>query len=824
MAAGPVTGAVSPLFYRNMKQMMSFLSLKRAGLAFGVAMAAAIVSQVKADELQLIWSLAPGDRAYITTDNTQRGLAYNKKTQHLLVVNRAGGLTVQILDASTGADVGVLDTSGIAGGTFVLSMIGVADDGVIYAANLSTSTTAPNLKVYRWEDESAAPTVAFEGDPAGGGNNQRWGDSFDIRGAGNATQILFGSNAGTVAALLTTTDGATFTAKIISNASAAGALGVAFGTGNTFWTKKNAQSLRLVQFDLATGVGTTMQNYGTTAIPSGMAPIAVNAAKNLLAGVVIETPDNLRVYDLSNLTSGPALVDQENFPTDNANANLVGSADMSDDLVFALETNNGIVAYRLIATVVAPAIITPPGNRTVLEGGSTLFTVSAVGTAPLRYQWALDTTNILNATNASLSLSNISAADGGSYTVRISNSAGAVTSVGAVLTVAPAVRSDALSVVWSLPAGSRPYLTDGNTERGLAYNPITTNLVLVTRTENVAAYVLDANTGAQRWKLNLDPTIVTGSNPSGFRLNMVRVADDGAVYGANLTTGGGGFAVYRWADDSSNSVPAVAYLGDPGQSQRWGDSMDVRGAGANTQILLGSRNGTIAAILTTANGLDFDATVIETDAAAGNFGLGVAFGDGNTFWGKSLGTGTPLRLMQFDLTTGQGTTLQSFPAVASSIGPIGVEPKQGWLAGIAVENPDNVRFYNITNLAADPVLVDQEFFPTDGDNLNGTGSVDFGGGRVYALDSNNGILAMAIKTSSGTVGAPATLGSARFQGNGQFELTLTGTPGATYEVQTSTDLKAWATLSNVTPGAGGSVLVSDAAPAAGFRFYRAITK
>ncbi len=84
--------------------------------------------------------IAPGDRSYLTTDDKQRGLAYNPTTGHLLLVNRSGGLSVNILDGSTGDDLVALDlgTGVIAGGTFDGDMIGVGTDGAIYMANLTT--------------------------------------------------------------------------------------------------------------------------------------------------------------------------------------------------------------------------------------------------------------------------------------------------------------------------------------------------------------------------------------------------------------------------------------------------------------------------------------------------------------------------------------------------------------------------------------------------------------------------------------------------------------------------------------------------------------
>src|SRR5438046_1982415 len=79
--------------------------------------------------------------------NTERGIAYNPVTKHVLVVSRQAPIGVHILDADTGAEIPsvadpsvpkTLDMTGISGGTFIVDMAGVGDDGVIYVGNLTT--------------------------------------------------------------------------------------------------------------------------------------------------------------------------------------------------------------------------------------------------------------------------------------------------------------------------------------------------------------------------------------------------------------------------------------------------------------------------------------------------------------------------------------------------------------------------------------------------------------------------------------------------------------------------------------------------------------
>jgi hypothetical protein len=91
-----------------------------------------------------------------------------------------------------------------------------------------------------------------------------------------------------------------------------------------------------------------------------------------------------------------------------------------------------------LTVLVPPAITTQPSNRTAVVGTSANFSVTATGTASLGYQWAFDGTNLAGATADTLLLTNVEAAQAGSYAVVITNVAGSVTSLVASLTVAPA--------------------------------------------------------------------------------------------------------------------------------------------------------------------------------------------------------------------------------------------------------------------------------------------------------------------------------------------------------------------------------------------------
>ena len=83
----------------------------------------------------------------------------------------------------------------------------------------------------------------------------------------------------------------------------------------------------------------------------------------------------------------------------------------------------------------APIVIASPTDRIVKTGGTTNFSASTYGVAPLRYQWQFEGNAISGATNATLVISNAQFANGGGYRLVVANSFGAVTTAVAQLTI-----------------------------------------------------------------------------------------------------------------------------------------------------------------------------------------------------------------------------------------------------------------------------------------------------------------------------------------------------------------------------------------------------
>lgn len=75
--------------------------------------------------------------------------------------------------------------------------------------------------------------------------------------------------------------------------------------------------------------------------------IAVETNLNFLAALSIENPDNVQLYSIADLTTGPVLRDQELFSVKNPNVNLTGQPCFGGSRLFVLDSNNGIKAFDL---------------------------------------------------------------------------------------------------------------------------------------------------------------------------------------------------------------------------------------------------------------------------------------------------------------------------------------------------------------------------------------------------------------------------------------------------------------------------------------------
>lgn len=121
------------------------------------------------------------------------------------------------------------------------------------------------------------------------------------------------------------------------------------------------------------------------------------------------------------------------------NTYSIASVTAADAATFDCVLNNScgtVTSAGSVLTVDAPPlIVSNPASQSVDPGTNVTFSVVASGSPPLTYQWCKDGVPVVNATNASITLSNVQLSDEGGYSAKVSNPFGMVTSLVATLTV-----------------------------------------------------------------------------------------------------------------------------------------------------------------------------------------------------------------------------------------------------------------------------------------------------------------------------------------------------------------------------------------------------
>ena len=159
----------------------------------------------------------------------------------------------------------------------------------------------------------------------------------------------------------------------------------------------------------------------------------------------------------------------------------------------------------------APSIVTGPVSQTVNAGGTATFTVAAGGVGPFTYQWLKNGVAITGATAASYTTAALAAMDNGEqYSVKVSNSAGAVTSTSATLTINTAPSITTQPANQSATVGSTATFTV--TESGTA--PFT-----------------------YQWLKN--GVAITGANSSSYTTPVLAATDNGEKFSVKVTNTAG---------------------------------------------------------------------------------------------------------------------------------------------------------------------------------------------------------------------------------------------------------------------------------------------
>lgn len=137
---------------------------------------------------------------------------------------------------------------------------------------------------------------------------------------------------------------------------------------------------------------------------------------------------------------------------------------------YYVTSNNGTCTSLAGSTVVAinaaTSITTQPANATVTVGSSKTFNVVATGTG-LSYQWKLNGNNITNATGNSYTVSNVTLAMSGVYSVVVTGDCGS-----------PVISDNATLTVVELPCGGTESFTNSSISANYSSGSFTGDVVL----------------------------------------------------------------------------------------------------------------------------------------------------------------------------------------------------------------------------------------------------------------------------------------------------------------------------------------------------------
>jgi uncharacterized repeat protein (TIGR03803 family) len=577
--------------------------------------------------------------------------------------------------------------------------------------------------------------------------------------------------------------------------------------------------------------------------------------------------DGTNLIDCGNLsgsTTGVLLVSSVTAADAGAYSVLVSNVDGS-------ATSTGAL---LTAITAAPVITVQPTNQTVLPGMTATFATSARGSIPMFYQWQkngiplTDGGAISGSVTSVLTVSNVSYADAGTYSLLVSNVVNSISSTGAVL-----------SVVSLTTPGTTLDLFSSFTGAGwISANP--NGLVLATNGKLYGTTQFGgSNSAGTVFVATADGVCVDIYSFSGGRDGASPSAPlmqgaDGKLYGTAVFGGASGQGTVFSISTNGTLTPLHSFAGAEGNSpyaaviqgtdgNLYGTTYEG-GAYGNGTVFRLTTNGalsTLYSFLGSSDGANPDAALVQ--GADGNL-------YGTASFGGASGSGTICRIT----TNGAFTTLYSFTG-----GNDGASPDGGVVWGAdsnlygttSLGGAGNGTIYKITT---NGVLTTLHAFAGGSDGATAYGSLRqlpdgnlygttvsggaYNDGTVFRITPDGTLTILAwfdgynganpqsalVQGSDGALYGTTLNGGANGNGtifrltlpappvapvfqtvaqtNGTFTLTWSALPGQRFQLQYCSDVGSgnWTDLGSVLTAAGSTVTTSDVMGSTSQRFYR----
>lgn len=342
--------------------------------------------------------------------------------------------------------------------------------------------------------------------------------------------------------------------------------------------------------------------------------------------------------------------------------------------------------FRLTVSAAPPTLLATPGAQTVPAGSTARFEVLATGTAPLTYQWSLNSLPLVGETQARLTLSKVSSTNSGLVRVTVRNAAGQVTSDPVLLRVLspPSILGQPASQ--AVPAGAAVTFTVSVGGAGpFSYQWLFNGQPLPgeTRSTLVLASVSQDRAGKYR---------VLVSGPDGVaQSDAARLVVTGSALDlqdlfarrATVTTPSGS----GQSDNlkATHEAGEPLHAGKPGNGSVWLQwiapvsglaRFDTRGSGFDTllAVYLGTSFQSLQRVAADDDSGGFSTSLVQFPAIAGVAyqiavdGLGNARGDVNLSWQVTPGPVTLPQVLTvpFDLTVAQGAAAR-FSVLATNL-------------------------------------------------------------------------------------------------------------------------------------------------------------